>query len=95
MRSSQYHQRAFRKRFRHQRPGWVIASSAGVAFFKNIVLIVFGIVWALVWGLVLVAVTNDTSIFGIADMGVLQAVCFLILCLGVVPFGIGIVRIGR
>ena len=69
--------------------------SAVVAFFKNIVLIVFGIVWALFWLLVLVAVPNDPSIFGSAEMGVLQAICFLIMCLGVVPFGIGIVRIGR
>jgi hypothetical protein len=63
--------------------------------FKNIVFVVFGIVWALFWLLVLIAVANDPSISVIVDLRVLQAVCFLILCLGVVPFGIGIVRIGR
>jgi hypothetical protein len=64
-------------------------------FLKNVISIVFGIVWALLWLLALKAVTNDADAFDSADVRVLQTVCFFLMFLGVVAFGMGIARIVR
>ena len=58
-------------------------------------MIIFGIVWSLFWLTVLTTITNDPGVSGNADLKVFQTVCFFIMCLGVVPFGIGVARIAR
>jgi len=64
-------------------------------FFRSVVLIVVGIVTALFGLFILTSITNDPNFANVTDARLLQTICFLVMLIGVVPFGFGVVGLFR
>jgi hypothetical protein len=64
-------------------------------FFRSVVLIVVGMVTSLFGVFILTSITNDPSFTNVPDAKLLQTICFLVMLIGVVPFGLGIAGLFR
>jgi hypothetical protein len=68
--------------------------------FTSVVLIFVGIVWTLFWLLItndpsyfLTSITNGHSYPGSFETRILQAICFLVAMMAIVPFRFGFARL--
>ena len=64
-------------------------------FFRNVVPIFVGVVWALFRVFVLASITNHPVYSSETDMRRLQIICFFVMSIGAVPFGFGLARLVR